>query len=118
MFVAPLDWQPDGLTSLQPDLLVVRRDRVGDRKITQTPTLVVEVVSSGTARIDRMIKFSRYAEGGIGQDWIVDPQVPSIKVYDLVDQAYALVAEGAGPDPVSLTAPFPVTIVPRELVDV
>ena len=117
VFVAPLDWQPDGLTSLQPDLLVVRRDRVGDRKITQTPTLVVEVVSPGTARIDRMIKFSRYAEGGIGQYWIVDPQVPSIKVYDLVDQAYALVAEGAGPDPVSLTAPFPVTIVPRELLD-
>ena len=118
VFVAPLDWQPDGRTSLEPDLLVVRRDRIGEKNITDAPTLVIEVLSPGTARIDRMIKFSRYAEGGIGQYWIVDPQVPSIKVYDLVDQAYALVAEGAGPDPVSLTAPFLVTIVPRKLVDV
>ena len=56
MFVAPLDWQPDGLTSLEPDLMVVRRVRIGEKRITEPPSLVVEVLSPGTARIDRMIK--------------------------------------------------------------
>jgi Uma2 family endonuclease len=50
-----LDWQPDRRTSLEPDLLVVRKDRIGETNITQTPTLVVEVLSPGTARIDRRL---------------------------------------------------------------
>src|SRR6476659_1111082 len=115
VFVAPLDWQPDGRTSLEPDLLVVRRDRIGEKNITQPPTLVVEVLSPGTARIDRMIKFSRYAEGGIRQYWIVDPRVPSIQVYDLVDGAYVLVTEGAGQVQVSVTEPFAVSVIPQGL---
>jgi Uma2 family endonuclease len=118
VFVAPLDWQPDGRTSLEPDLLVVRRDRIGEKNITGPPTLVIEVLSPGTARIDRMIKFSRYAEGGIAQYWIVDPRVPSIQVYDLVDGAYVLVAEAAGPVPVSVTEPFAVTVIPDDLIDI
>jgi len=59
VFIAPLDWQPDRRTSLEPDLLVVRKDRIGETNITQTPTLVVEVLSPGTARIDRRLKCSR-----------------------------------------------------------
>ena len=117
MFVAPLDWQPDGLTSLEPDLMVVRRDRIGEKRITEPPALVVEVLSPGTARIDRMIKLSRYAEGGIGQYWIVDPAVPSIEVYDLIDGVYVLVAQGSGDDAVAVAAPFAVTVVPRQLVE-
>lgn len=117
VFVAPLDWQPDGRTSLEPDLLVVRRDRIGEKNITQPPALVVEVLSPGTARIDRMIKFSRYAEGGIGQCWIVDPRVPSVQVYDLADGAYTLIAEGTGDTPVSVVEPVAVTVVPQLLVD-
>ena len=118
VFVAPLDWQPDGRTSLEPDVLVVRRDRIGEKNITETPTLVVEVLSPGTARIDRMIKLSRYAEGGIPQYWIVDPRVPSVQGFDLVDGACVLVAEGSGSVPVSVSEPFAVTVIPRDLVDV
>ncbi len=63
VFLPPLDWQPDGRTSLEPDLLVVRRDRIGATNITETPTLVVEVISPSSRRIDRTLKLSRYAEG-------------------------------------------------------
>jgi Uma2 family endonuclease len=48
VFVGPLDWQPDSRTSLQPDLLMVHRDRIGEHNITGTPTPVVEVLSRGT----------------------------------------------------------------------
>jgi Uma2 family endonuclease len=117
VFVAPLDWQPDGRTSLEPDLLVVRRDRIGEKNITQPPSLVVEVLSPGTARIDRLLKFSRYAEGGIEQYWIVDPQVPSLQVFTLVEGAYTLLAEGAAKTPVTVAEPVALTVIPQDLID-
>ena len=116
VFVAPLDWQPDGRTSLEPDLLVVRRDRIGEKNITQPPALVVEVLSPGTARIDRLLKLSRYAEGGIGQYWIVDPGVPSVQVFTFVDGASVLLAEGAGEKPVTVAEPLALTVIPQDLI--
>ena len=107
VLVAPLDWQPDQRTSLEPDLLVVRKDMIGEKNITQPPTLVIEVLSPASARIDRMIKFSRYAEGGIDQYWIVDPREPSTQVFTLVDGAYVLLAEATAEQPLSNRAPSP-----------
>ena len=116
VFMAPLDWRPDSRTSLEPDLLVVRRDRIGEQNIVETPTLVVEVLSPSSARIDRMVKSSRYADGGITQYWIVDPRVPSLEIYDLVDGEYRLSAGGQGDETVTLAGPFALSVVPSQLV--
>lgn len=118
VFLSPLDWRPDGRTSLEPDLLVVRRDRIGTKNIVETPTLVVEVISPSSVRIDRMLKFSRYAEGGIPQYWIIDPRVPSIQVYDLVNGEYRLTASGQAQESVEVLAPFAVSVVPAKIVDI
>jgi Uma2 family endonuclease len=116
VYFAPLDWQPDGRTSLQPDLLVVAKNAVGRKNLQHQLTVAVEVLSPGTARIDRLLKFSRYAEGGVGQYWIVDPGVPSVQVYDLVDGAYVLLTEGRGEDAVQVERPLRVAVVPADLV--
>jgi Uma2 family endonuclease len=116
VFVAPLDWQPDRRTSLEPDLLVVAKDRIGEKTITQAPAIVIEVLSPGTARIDKMLKFSRYQEGGIQQYWIVDPRVPSIEVYELAGGVYELIAHGSGAASVPVAGPLSVTVVPCDLV--
>jgi Uma2 family endonuclease len=63
-----------------------------------------------------MIKFSRYAEGGIDQYWIVDPREPSTQVFTLVDGAYVLLAEATAEQPCTVTGPLPVTVVPADLV--
>lgn len=118
VFLAPLDWRPDGRTSLQPDLLVVRRDRIGVKNIVETPALVVEVLSPSSARIDRMLKFSRYAEGGVGQYWLVDPRVPSVDIYDLVDGEYHLTASARYDETVVITAPFALSVVPAGLITI
>lgn len=117
VFIAPIGWQPDGRTSLEPDLLVVPKNAIGPTSITGTPALVVEVLSPSTARIDRMLKFSRYAEGGIGQYWMVDPAGPSIQVYDLVDGRYELLVEGTGSEQVSVAGLLQITVLPSALVD-
>jgi hypothetical protein len=54
---APLDWQPDKRTSLEPDLLVVAQDRIGEKNITENPAIVVEVLSPSTSRYDRVLQF-------------------------------------------------------------
>jgi Uma2 family endonuclease len=65
VFVAPLDWRPDHRTSLQPDVLVVRRDEIGAKNITQPLALAVEVISPSTRRKDQLFKFSKYADSGV-----------------------------------------------------
>lgn len=114
-FVAPVDWQPDGRTSLQPDILVVRKDLVGEKNIVQTPTIVAEVLSPSTVRIDRMLKLSRYAEGGIAQFWLVDPAGPSVQVFDLVDGEYRLVAQAGAGETVTVDGPLGLAFDPGAL---
>ena len=114
--IAPVVWQPDRRTSLRPDLLVVAKDRAGEKTITETPALVVEVLSPSSSRYDRTMKSSRYAEAGVPQYWMVDPMVvgdqrPTVEVYDLDDAGtYQLIARSEGDEEISVTAPIPVTV--------
>src|SRR4051794_15111147 len=39
VFFAPLDFRPNQRRSFQPDVLVVRRDQVGEKNIVQPPLL-------------------------------------------------------------------------------
>ena len=117
VFVSPLDWQPDHRTSLEPDVLVVANDRIGPKNIQQNPAIVVEVLSASSRRYDRLLKFDRYADAGIPQYRIVDPQRPSVEVYDLVDQGeYRLAASGSGDESVTVAGPLAVTLRPVDLV--
>lgn len=118
-FAAPFDWRPDAMTSLEPDVLVVPQSALTDANVTGTPVLVVEVLSPGTARIDRTAKMSRYADGGIAQYWLVDPgdgtRTPSVEVYDLAGGEYQLHAHATGDDEFSVTGPLAVTLRPADL---
>jgi len=69
---------------LEPDLVFVRRERVGivsDRGVEGAPDLVVEVLSGSSAARDRGIKRARYAHFGVPQYWVVDPEAKQIEVY-------------------------------------
>ena len=113
---APLDWQPDLLTSLQPDLLVVRDQDVGVNNITRPLVLAVEILSPSTRRKDLFLKRSKYQDARVENYWIVDPLVPSITALSLVGNSYQSVGEATGDQTVTLEKPFPITIVPSSLV--
>lgn len=71
---------------LEPDMVFVRRERLGiisDRGIEAAPDLVVEVLSESTADRDRSVKRARYAHFGVPQYWIVDLDAGAIEVYRL-----------------------------------
>ncbi len=115
VFLAPTDYQPTATRSLQPDLLVVRRDDPGDAAVTTPLALAVEVLSPSSRSVDRVLKRELYEQAGVAAYWVVDPAVPSVTVWLLVDGRYGdpLVVEGAGV--LSLDQPFPVRLVPAEL---
>jgi Uma2 family endonuclease len=103
-----------------PDLVVVRAGTlaVADDNVTQPPALAVEIASPSTAHYDRGRKKMVYAEFGIPAYWIVDPDPdrPSITAFGLTGGSYAEVGRAAGEERFVSTTPFPVEIVPAELV--
>lgn len=116
VFFAPVDWRPDRRTSLQPDLLVIRSDDAGVKNVTGPLVLAVEVLSPSTRRKDQVLKRSKYEDSGVQSYWIVDPAVPSMLALGLSDGAYVTTADVHGSERASLHSPFPVEMVPADLV--
>ena len=115
--LAPIDYQPTDRRSLQPDLLVARRSEVGDDPISAPLLLAVEVLSPSTRSVDLLLKRGVYAESGVASCWVVDPAVPSVRALRLVAGEYAEVGAAEGEQPLELVEPFPVRVVPQDLLD-
>ena len=58
--------------------------------VESTPDLVVEILSSTTAKRDRGLKLKAYARHGVKEHWIVDPDQRAIEVYRLGRERYRL----------------------------
>ena len=57
----------------------------------------MEVTSSGTRRTDRVEKLVEYAQAGVQEYWIVDPEARTVEVFTLREGAYELLGKwGAG----------------------
>ncbi|WP_181773104.1 Uma2 family endonuclease [Amycolatopsis pittospori] len=88
------------LTVRVPDVLVTSAlvaDENPARASAEDARLVIEVLSEGTVRTDRVTKFSEYAEVGIEHYWIVDLDAPvSMITYRLVDGEYENFGEHTG----------------------
>jgi Uma2 family endonuclease len=84
VFLGPVDVLFGEGDYLVPDLVWIRRERIGiisDRGIEGAPDLIVEVASPATADRDRGIKRERYANYGVPHYWIVDPRRRDVEVY-------------------------------------
>ena len=76
----------------EPDVffyLKAHTDRIGEQ-VCGVPDLVVEVLSPSTERVDRMEKFQEYAQAGVQEYWIVDPDACTVEVYVLRNGVYRL----------------------------
>lgn len=77
---APMDVILSDDTILQPDVLYVSKARrsIVKQRIDGPPDLVIEIIS-GTSRRDRVEKLDLYAQYGVGEYRIVDPQAQMIE---------------------------------------
>lgn len=111
---APIDLDlPEG-QRVQPDLVVVPRTSIGQKRLVMPVLLVVEVVSPGSRINDRVLKRAAYAEAGIPAYWILEPDEPLATALRLSSEGeYEVDAEGDG---FSVDWPVPVAFVLSELV--
>src|SRR5213083_1303169 len=101
VYVAPFDVLLDPSTTVEPDLVFVVRDRleiVADRGVEGAPDLLVEVLSPGTARRDRVRKLNAYARLGVRHYWLVDRDAKTGEAVELAVGVYRLAAPLAGDD--------------------
>lgn len=91
IYAAPFDVFLSDHDVFQPDVLFVAAanfSRFGDDGLHGPPDLAIEVLSPGTAQLDKKNKRRVYAQVGVKELWLVDPLLLQIQVYDFArDQA-------------------------------
>ena len=106
------------LTIRTPDVIVIPTavyERNPPRVASVDVLLAVEILSDGTRKLDRILKFAEYAEAGIPQYWIVDLDEPAaLRSFTLVGAGYELSGEFTGPVTLDV-AGHPVTVDPSVL---
>jgi Uma2 family endonuclease len=83
---APVEVKFPGANAVQPDLVVVLRDRahiVERNRITGTPNLLLEILSPSNRTYDLTTKAELYARNGVPEYWIVDTFAETITVHEL-----------------------------------
>ena len=97
----PLDYKLSNDTIFNPGLLVVCQP-ILKKYLDFPPSLMVEILSEGTAFKDRHIKYPRYEAEGIPYYLIVDVDKKVVEVYKLINGRYEL-------QPVNTAKPYPFT---------
>ncbi len=103
--IAPVDVQLDcdDRTMVQPDVLVVcDREKIRKSGIFGAPDFVAEILSKATRRKDMLVKLAKYAQVGVREYWLIDPDKQNVLVYDLKNMEF--------PSIYGFDAKIPVTI--------
>ena len=83
VIAAPTDVVLSDTDVVQPDILFVSNQRshiLTRENVRGAPDLVVEILSPATAERDRTFKLDLYAQHGVKEFWIVDPDAKTITV--------------------------------------
>jgi Uma2 family endonuclease len=91
LFTAPTDVYLSRFDALVPDLIFLStmgNAVLTDKNVQGPPDLVIEIPSSGTRKRDERLKRDRYAHFGVREYWIVDPELETIKVFELGADGY------------------------------
>lgn len=93
-----------------PDITVARRADCVREGTYVPPLVVVEALSPSNSRRDLLGKRTLYAEAGVLQYWIIDPDEPRLTVLTLTEGTYVETATVAGREELHVTEPYEVTI--------
>lgn len=91
---APIDVILSPTEVRQPDLILIRRDRMHilrKRGVVGPPDLVVEILSPSSLKRDKIDKLHTYAEFQIPEYWIVEPELGILEQYILQEGRLELV---------------------------
>ncbi len=83
-------------TPVQPDIIFIRKERrsiVKEERVEGPPDIVVEILSPSNWLVDRGKKAQVYAQAGVREYWIVDPEAETIELFVLRKGTYVLVGK-------------------------
>ena len=95
LFIAPFDVRlfdkkksikadKDVFTVIQPDLCIVcDLEKIDTKGCLGAPDLIIEILSPGNSRREMKIKKDLYAESGVREYWIVDPNTETVTRFNL-----------------------------------
>ncbi len=95
VYVAPFDVVLSEHDVFQPDLTFVSTARASvltDAGAEGAPDLVIEILSPSTSRLDRVNKLKVYAQKGVVELWMVDPEGRRVEVFRLQENPRAAAA--------------------------
>ena len=79
----------DRETIVEPDISVIcDRDKLTDQGCTGAPDWIIEIISPSNSSHDYIRKLNLYAEAGVREYWIVDPDKKGIFVYYLEQENF------------------------------
>jgi len=113
---APVRFQPTQGLSLLPDVLVCRREDVGPLHIEQPLLLAVAIYWQMTRDLDVGIRRALYELSGVQSYWMFDMEHTTLTVLELADGKYVERAFVRGDEVFETEIPFPVKVVPAELI--
>lgn len=100
-----------------PDLAIIEDDNIEKLVVDASAVrLICEITSPSNATTDRVLKKHYYAAAGIAWYLLIDPQEPTLRLYQLAGGVYREYAVAAGDEPLHLTEPVVATITPADLL--
>ncbi len=79
--------------------------------------LAVEVLSPSTRHIVLGLKLSRYEAAGTPAYWVIDPDEPALRAWELRERRFVQTAHVSGEELAQLTQLWALEIVPNRLVE-
>ena len=99
VLLSPLDLWISAHTVLIPDLMFfsatrsdIQKIAPDDQRIVLVPDVVVEVLCDQTRRNDRFSKMRAYADFGVANYWILDPEIQTLEAFELQNGVYQTAA--------------------------
>ncbi len=99
VYFAPVDVRFSINDQVQPDLLVIRKERreiYRGNTVYGAPDVVVEILSPSNRSYDMVEKARLYAEGSVPEYWILDPIAHVIRILALVEGRHVPVTPEGG----------------------
>jgi Uma2 family endonuclease len=98
-FFAPVDVYLNEKNVYQPDIFYLSNEQISFVKrkaVYGAPALVIEILSEGNKRYDLKDKKLVYAQSGVKEYWVIDPDTKQCKGFILNNGTYEAVPESTG----------------------
>ena len=102
----------DDKTYVEPDISVIcDRNKLDDRGCKGAPDWIIEIVSPSSRRMDYRYKYNLYADAGVREYWIIDPEKERVTVYHYEEDDAPTIFLFTQPIPVAIFEGFKITVV-------